>query len=110
MPRTRSWASCSSKVHRKLKRPRESGLTGSTWVMWMSLKGRRRSCCSPVPISFQFGKTGRLRPEDVHFEPGMAAVFAYRSNLYQHAPTPFEDCFKVGEAHHENVFGAIERL
>jgi len=52
----------------------------------------------------------RLRPEDVHFEPGMAAVFAYRSNLYQHAPTPFEDCFKVGEAHHENVFGAIERL
>ena len=41
----------------------------------------------------------------------MAAAFAFRSNHCQNPPMPFEDCFKVlGEAHHENVFGAIERL
>jgi len=41
----------------------------------------------------------------------MAAAFAFRSNHCQNPPMPFEDCLKVlGEAHHENVFGAIERL
>ena len=41
----------------------------------------------------------------------MAALFTFHSNHRYKPPTPFEECFEVlGEAHEENVFGAIERL
>jgi hypothetical protein len=41
----------------------------------------------------------------------MAAAFTFVSNHRHNALTPFEECFEVlGEAHDENVFGAIERL
>jgi hypothetical protein len=44
-------------------------------------------------------------------EVGMAAAFTFVSNHRHNALTPFEECFEVlGEAHDENVFGAIERL
>jgi hypothetical protein len=41
----------------------------------------------------------------------MAAAFTFVSNHGHNAQTPFEECFEaLGEAHDENVLGAIERL
>jgi ferritin-like metal-binding protein YciE len=41
----------------------------------------------------------------------MATAFTFISNHRHNMQTPFEECFEaLGEAHEENVFGAIERL
>jgi hypothetical protein len=41
----------------------------------------------------------------------MAVAFTFYSNHRPNQQRLFEECFEVlGEAHNENVFGAIERL